>query len=156
MSQTQRFKGYDSIVVKREGYGPIGKGGNGLIPNSALALNPLNGQPIGLLWQKLWNPWAEAEATSWRDPNCQKKTAKSSTKSSTGFVPFEEKESYRWIEALQNVEKKVSPSTHIIHVFDREGDMAEVFDSVRQLKQTGVLVRAAHNRSLDPDKLLYI
>ena len=56
MSETQRFKGYDSIVVKREGYGLIGKGGNGLIRNSALALNPLNGQPIGLLWQKLWNP----------------------------------------------------------------------------------------------------
>lgn len=56
MLETRRFKDYDSIVVKRVGYGPIGKGGNGLILHSALALNPLNGQPIGLLWQKLWNP----------------------------------------------------------------------------------------------------
>ena len=34
-------------------------------------------------------------------------------------------------------------------IFDREGDIAEVFDQVRQLKHTGVVVRAAHNRSLD-------
>nr|ADO19293.1 hypothetical protein Nfla_8908 [Nostoc flagelliforme str. Sunitezuoqi] len=37
----------------------------------------------------------------------------------------------------------------MIHVFDREGDITEVFDKVRQLQHTGVLVRAAHNRSLD-------
>lgn len=30
-------------------------------------------------------------------------------------------------------------------------DVAEVFDSVRQLQHTGVLVRAAHDRSLDAD-----
>ena len=34
-------------------------------------------------------------------------------------------------------------------MFDREGDITEVFDAVRQLKHTGVLVRASHNRSLD-------
>ncbi len=39
----------------------------------------------------------------------------------------------------------------MIHVFDREGDITEVFDKVRQLQHTGVLVRAAQNRSLDPD-----
>ncbi len=36
-------------------YGPIGKGGNGLILHSALAVEPQKGQSIGLLWQKLWN-----------------------------------------------------------------------------------------------------
>jgi len=40
-------------------------------------------------------------------------------------------------------------NTRVIHIFDREGDIAEVFDQVRQLKHTGVVVRAAHNRSLD-------
>jgi hypothetical protein len=34
------FLDYDSIVLKREGYGPIGKGGNGLILHSALAIEP--------------------------------------------------------------------------------------------------------------------
>lgn len=39
----------------------------------------------------------------------------------------------------------------MVHVFDREGDITEVFDKVRQLQYTGVLARAAHNRSLDSD-----
>ena len=55
------------------------------------------------------------------------------------------------MEALTVVEKKVEASTRVIHIFDREGDISEVFDSVRQLKHSGVLVRAAHNRSLDQD-----
>ncbi len=45
-----------SIKVKREGYGPTGNGGNGLILHSALAVDTELGQPIGILWQKLWNP----------------------------------------------------------------------------------------------------
>jgi len=52
---------------------------------------------------------------------------------------------------LTTVENQVSKSTRVIHVFDREGDITEVFDKVRQLQHTGVLVRAAQNRSLDPD-----
>jgi hypothetical protein len=36
------FLDYDSIVAKKEGYGPIGKGGKGLILHSALAIKPIN------------------------------------------------------------------------------------------------------------------
>lgn len=39
----------------------------------------------------------------------------------------------------------------MVHAFDREGDITEVFDQIRQLQHTGVVVRAAHNRSLDSD-----
>ncbi len=46
---------YKNIIVKREGYGPIGNGGNGLILHTALAVEPDLGQPLGLLWQKLWH-----------------------------------------------------------------------------------------------------
>ena len=60
-----------------------------------------------------------------------------------------EKESYKWVEALIEVDEQVETNTRVIHVFDREGDIAEVFDQIRQLKHTGVLVRAKHNRSLD-------
>ncbi|MBG1267871.1 hypothetical protein F8S12_26895 [Nostoc sp. WHI] len=49
------------------------------------------------------------------------------------------------------VEKLVTKHTRVIHVFDREGDITEVFDKIRQLQHTGVVVRAAHNRSLDSD-----
>ncbi len=36
-------------------------------------------------------------------------------------------------------------------MFDREGDIAEVFDQLSQLTHAGVVVRAAHNRSLEHD-----
>ena len=36
------------------------------------------------------------------------------------------------MEALAKIEQKVSTSTRVIHVFDREGDIAEVFDSVHR------------------------
>ena len=37
------FVNYDGIVAKTEGYGSIGKGGNGLILHSALAIAPQTG-----------------------------------------------------------------------------------------------------------------
>ncbi len=81
----------------------------------------------------------------------QKKQRQAIARKAARQRPFKEKESYRWVEALTKIEKKVSTCTRVIHVFDREGDIAEVFDSVRQLQHTGVLVRAAHDRSLDAD-----
>ena len=46
---------YGPMLKKREGYGPQGSGGNGLLLHSALAVEPDQGQPLGLLWQTLWN-----------------------------------------------------------------------------------------------------
>lgn len=167
------FLNYNNIKAKREGYGPIGNGGNGLILHSTLAVEPEQGQPLGLLWSKLWHREKKAKPPANETAN-QKKTRQAKERKATREKPFEQKESYRWVEALkavehleEEVEKKletcqellpktsqaISPSTRIIHIFDREGDIAEVFDSVRQLKRTGVLIRAARDRSLDSDNL---
>lgn len=142
------FLDYDSIVAKKEGYGPIGKGGNGLLLHSALAIAAMNGQSMGLLWQKLWNREPKPKLPKDETP-IQKKKRQAAARKASRKRPFEEKESYRWVEALTTVEKLVSKSTRVIHAFDREGDITEVFDKVRQLQHTGVLVRAAHDRSLD-------
>lgn len=142
------FLDYGSITVKKEGYGPIGKGGNGLILHSALAIEPEKGQSLGLLWQKLWNREPKQKLPKDETPT-QKKQRQAAARKEARKRPFEQKESYRWVEALTTVENEVSKSTRMIHVFDREGDITEVFDKVRQLQHTGVLVRAAHNRSLD-------
>jgi hypothetical protein len=142
------FLDYGSIEVKKEGYGPIGKGGNGLILHSALAIEPEKGQPFGLLWQKLWNREQKQKLPKDETPT-QKKKRLAAARKQARKRPFEQKESYRWVEALTTVENEVSKPTRVIHVFDREGDITEVFDKVRQLQHTGVLVRAAHNRSLD-------
>ena len=43
------FLDYGSIEAKKEGYGPIGKGGNGLILHSTLAIEPEKGQSISYM-----------------------------------------------------------------------------------------------------------
>lgn len=142
------FLDYGNIKVKREGYGPTGNGGNGLILHSALAIAPEHGQVIGLLWQKLWNREAKAKPPE-DETAAAKKQRQAQARKAARQRPFEDKESYRWVEAINEVEKEVSSRTRAVHIFDREGDITEVFDQVRQLRHTGVLVRAAHDRSLD-------
>ena len=142
------FLDYRSIKLKRQGYGPTGNGGNGLILHSALAIEPEKGQTLGLLWQKLWNREHKRSPPQDETPK-QKKQRQAQQRKKARQRPFVEKESYKWVEALCAVDKQVEANTKVIHIFDREGDIAEVFDQVRQLKHTGVVVRAAHNRSLD-------
>ncbi|CCQ68023.1 ATPase components of ABC transporters with duplicated ATPase domains [Crocosphaera watsonii WH 0402] len=48
------FLDYKNIKVKREEYGPTGNGGNGLILHTSLAVDPDCGQPLGILWEKVW------------------------------------------------------------------------------------------------------
>jgi hypothetical protein len=139
---------YGKIKAKREGYGPTGNGGNGLILHSALAIAPEQGQVIGLLWQKLWNREPKAKPPQ-DETAAAKKQRQALARKAVRQRLFKDKESYRWVEAMTEVEHQVSSSTNVIHIFDREGDITEVFDQVRQLKHTGVLVRAAHDRSLD-------
>jgi hypothetical protein len=142
------FLDYGSIEAKKEGYGPIGKGGNGLILHSALAIEPEKGQSIGLLWQKLWHREPKQKPAKDETPT-QKKKRLAAARTEARNRPFEQKESYRWVEALTSVENLVNQYTRVIHVFERVGDITEVFAKVRQLQHTGVIVRAAHHRSLD-------
>jgi len=118
--------------------------------HSALAIKPESGQSVGLLWQKLWNREPKSKPPLDETPT-QKKQRQAAARKEARNRPFEQKESYKWVEALTTVKNLVSQNTQVIHVFDREGDITEVFDKTRQLQHTGVLVRAAHNRSLDSD-----
>jgi len=137
-----------SIVVKRDDYGPTGNGGNGLILHSALAVDVQQGQPLGLLWQKLWHREMTPNPPG-DEPAEQKKQLRANARRRARKRPFKEQESYRWVEAMETVELRVPPSTRVIHVFDREGDIAEVFEQVRRCQHRGVVVRSAHDRSLD-------
>ncbi len=144
------FLDYGSIAAKKEGYGPIGKGGNGLILHSALAIEPEKGQSRGLLWQKLWHREPKQKPPK-DETSTPKKKRQAAARKEARNRPFEQKESDKWVEALTTVENLVSKHTRVIHVFDREGESTEVFDKVRQLQHTGVIVRAAHHRSLDSE-----
>ena len=148
------FLDYDAIKKKRQGYGPQGKGGNGLLLHSTLAVDPDNGRPLGLLWQKMWNRQHHAKPPE-NETAAQKKKRQAEKRKASRQRSFEQKESYRWVEAQKNVGQAVGASTRKIHVFDREGDIAEVFEQLNHLKNTGVVVRASHNRRLegDPNRL---
>ncbi len=162
---------YKKIKAKQDGYGPIGNGGNGLILHTTLAVEPEQGQSLGLLWQKLWHRAPKTQSPANETPS-QKKARITAERKANRKRPFEDKESYRWVEAFKAVEKQfqavekhsqqlqlqatlesIAQKTCIIHIFDREGDIAEVFDQVRQMEQTGVVVRAAHDRSLDSENV---
>jgi hypothetical protein len=141
---------YGKILAKQDGYGPQGKGGNGLLLHSAMAVEPEQGQPLGLLWQKMWNREHRTKPPADETPQ-QKKERQAKNRKENRARPFVEKESYRWVEAMTTVEKMVSASTRVIHVFDREGDITEVFEKLNTLTHAGVLVRASHNRTLKND-----
>lgn len=146
------FLDYGGVKKKRQGYGPQGKGGNGLLLHSALAVDAEQGQPLGLLWQKLWNRQPRPQPPKHETPQ-QKKKRQAKARQASRERLFEQKESYRWVEALESVEKAVGASTRKIHVFDREGDIGEVFERLNTLENTGVVVRASHNRCLEADPM---
>ncbi len=141
---------YGNIKRKREGAGPQGNGGNGLLLHSALAVDADTGEPLGLLWQKLWNRQHAPKPPAAETPK-QKKARQAKVRKAKRARPFEQKESYRWVEAIDTLEPAVECSTRVIHVFDREGDIAEVFAKLNDCRHAGVVVRAAHNRSLEND-----
>ena len=126
MLETQLFKGYGSIEAKKEGYGPIGKGGNGLILHSALAIKPESGQSVGLLWQKLWNREPKSKPPLDETPT-QKKQRQAAARIEARNRPFEQKESYKWVEALTTVKNLVSQNTQVIHVFDARCVISQKF-----------------------------
>jgi hypothetical protein len=64
-------------------------------------------------------------------------------------LPVEEKESYRWIEAL-NATVTACAGTQVVTVCDRECDFYDFFKSADQ-KSTSVLVRASQNRTVNRD-----
>ncbi len=101
------FLDYKNIKLIRVDYGPIGNGGNGLILHTSLAVDPDCGQPLGLLWEKVWK---------------RAHTVKSKKKANRAR-PFEEKESYKWVEAIKQVPEilriaSTNNEPKVVHIFD--------------------------------------
>ncbi len=64
--------------------------------------------------------------------------------------PIEEKESYKWIKALENARRGISKKTQIVHVGDRESDIYEFFMKAEELNEK-YLVRSAQERTISED-----
>ncbi|MBI3555425.1 MAG: IS4 family transposase [Deltaproteobacteria bacterium] len=89
----------------------------GLLLHSSLALTT-DGIPLGFLDQKLWTRTRPIGVV---------------TKSGWNFtrIPIEEKESFRWIEAMRNSSVRISDPGRLIHIGDREADIFELFGEAK-------------------------
>jgi len=116
-----------------EGLGNIGrkKASMGIVIHSAVAISEM-GEVYGLLDQKLWTRPPEEHGKS---DDTRKK------------LPIEEKESYKWLETLENVGASFPEGTMAVHVCDREGDIFEFFCKAEK-ENALYLCRNAHNRNV--------
>ena len=120
---------YNDLQAKGLGY-LDNKEGRGILCYSSMAATT-EGLPLALLYQHTWiRPLEEL--------------GKSSKRKQTNF---EDKESYRWYEGMQEVNKVLGQSVHKIHIADREADTYELFFHAFE-SNTDLLIRARHNRQL--------
>ena len=111
-----------------EGLGDLGGGSGGinlgLCLHSAMVISE-QGLPLGLVGQKIWAPTASGRKQHHRK------------------YPIEEKESYRWIEALQWVGQYLSKLKQVVMISDRESDFYEYMTAPRA-QNIELLLRAHH------------
>lgn len=101
---------------KTQGLGDLGGGGGespGIALHSAMVLSE-QGLPLGLVGQKYWAPVATG-----REQHPRK-------------YPLEEKESYRWVEALEWVGKYLEKVNQVVVLSDRESDFYEYMIAPRK------------------------
>ena len=110
----------------------------GLLMHSVLAVTP-DGVPLGVLYQ---NIWSRANYPS------QKRTKRHK-------LPIEEKESFKWLKAMEECSRSIPKSIQTVTVADREADIFEFFQKAIELREH-LLVRAIHNRRVSGEyQLLY-
>lgn len=123
-----------STLHQTTALGPLGEGhGRGLFLHSLQAFR-LDGIPLGNAWAELW---ARAE---------QSDTARRNQQS------CDEKESGRWIRALQQASAlaRQMPQTLVLVCADREGDIYELYDQKPAAPaNVHLLVRGQHDRRLN-------
>ncbi len=119
----------------RRGLGSISKqGAEGLKVHNVLAVSG-EGIPYGLLKQKVW--------------------ARVKVRKGKGYVErkrkIEEKESFRWIEGLREVQEAIPEDIEVITVCDREGDIFELL--AEPLREGSyLLIRAAQDRRVKTEE----
>lgn len=66
-----------------------------------------------------------------------------------------ERESKRWFEQVDVAESRLPSNVRAVHVMDREGDAYELFAHMES-RGSAFVVRAAHDRLLEPEQRLYV
>lgn len=123
--------------TKLKGKGPIGtrqQNLTGYVMHSTLAVSP-QGLPLGLLTHDLW----------------AREDIKDNRNAKNLKLPVEEKESYKWIKALEEVHALKSEGVEIITLTDREADFYEYLQTVDRLQEK-VVLRARYDRKLTEEQ----
>jgi Transposase Tn5 dimerisation domain/Transposase DNA-binding len=110
------------------------KNSKGLIVHSTIAVTP-NGVMKGILDQKIWA----------RDP------AERGKRRTRHQRPIEEKESFKWLESMDQSNKDIPAEIKVINVCDREADLFEFFHKAIK-EDRFFLVRATYNRLILNDE----
>ena len=119
-----------------EGIGAVGTnpGSRGILLHSTLALTK-EGVPLGIMDQKYWTRPIEERGKKHRRKE----------------LKTEEKESYRWIEALERSTEGIAEETIAVTIADREADIYDLFKRSRELKRD-ILVRAVGSRHVSSEE----
>ena len=138
LAQDTTALSYNSLA-QTQGLGTLGEDhSRGLFLHSLQAFR-LDGIPLGTAWAEVWARPAQSD------------TAKRNEQS------FDEKESGRWIRALQAASQRARqmPQTQVILCSDRESDIYELYDQkLAAPKNVHLLVRGQHDRCLNDGRSL--
>jgi hypothetical protein len=121
------FSTHEMVPDLGSGGGIKGYEIKGIHFHAGLALSH-EGTPLGLVYSKIWTRFK------------QKVTGHAHTK-----IPITKKESYRWLECLEQSKAALPSGTKGLVVADRECDIYEYFELAQDL-DLEVLVRLQHNR----------
>lgn len=118
--------------AKKNGYGPVGKGGNlrGLLLHAVLAVDASTGGLLGLVDAKVWN-----REGGKAKPRRARETS--------------QKESQRWLDGTMRAGEVLAAAKSITAVSDRESDIYEHF--ARRPANVQLIVRACQNRRIETD-----
>ena len=123
-----------------DGAGPLDGGSRrGMFLHLLHAFTP-DGTPLGTL---AGEPWAREDGL--RMPESRLERA---------AIPIEDKESYRWLEALRKAQAEANrcPKVQIISICDSEADIYEVLaEGQAEPHQIDWIVRGCQNRALKPE-----
>jgi len=122
----------------KEGMGPIGtekQNLQGMVMHSTL-LTTCTGLPLGLVAQDIW---------------VRPEEAKRLTRTEKRKLPIEEKESFKWLQALTStlgsLPKSLQDALQVITVGDSESDIFELFNHAGKL-DADLLIRACQDRAV--------
>lgn len=128
--------------LKRDGLGwlntPRSSEEQGYLAHCSLAVAAETKRPLGLLGLITWTRTGEPKSR-------RRKKGKSKGADASGSGKEEDKESKRWLAAVNASEDAVAAKASLVHVMDREGDS---YENLVGLVQRRFIVRLVHDRCL--------